>query len=271
VYSEEITLRARRGEVHFGGLVRALQVPGLPTATLWLDATMPQVLLRRHLLAATDRLVVDTGRCGHPRELLEIQRCADLTAGGQPVADLGWLRLGSFRLLFAGLFDAPVGGAPLRRARRVAIHHHEGSQGSALLLAAWLAATLNWLPAAAAPVTAPDGTLSFRFDRAERGASSDAVEVVLRPSKGECGTSGIVALELVAAGATGEDELYAVRRKEQNHATLTMPIAPDRTVKLDSRRDAELCVAALGPAGRDPLFVRCLALAARLVTSAGGA
>ena len=30
-----------------------------------------------------------------------------------PVADLGWLRLGSFRLLFAGLFDPPVGGAPL--------------------------------------------------------------------------------------------------------------------------------------------------------------
>jgi glucose-6-phosphate dehydrogenase assembly protein OpcA len=267
VYSEEITLRARRGEVHFGGLVRALQVPGLPTALLWLDATMPQALLRRHLLAGAERLVVDTGRCDRPRELLEIQSCADLTGGVQAVADLGWLRLANFRLLFAGLFDAPVGGAPLRRARRVTIHHRPDSQASALLLAAWLAATLDWLVGAAPPVSRPDGGLAFSFDRT---GAAGSVEVVLVPSPGECGTSGIVALELMATGPDGTgEELYAVRRTEQNHATLTLPIAPDRSVKLDSRRDAELCVAALGPAGRDPLFVRCLSLAARLVTSVG--
>jgi glucose-6-phosphate dehydrogenase assembly protein OpcA len=270
VYSEEITLRTRRGDLHFGGLVRALQVPGLPTATFWLDATMPEALLRRQLLAATDRLVVDTGRCGPARDLLAIQTCADLAAGGKPVADLGWLRLASFRLLFAGLFDAPVGGAPLRRARKVTIHHHPEAQASALLLAAWLAATLDWLLGSSPAVARPDGGLSFRLDRAARGAPSGSVEVVLEPSSGECGTSGIVALELVAEGASGGgDEVYAVRRTEQNHATLTLPIAPDRTVKLDSRRDAELCVAALGPGGRDPLFVRCLSLAARLLTSAG--
>lgn len=273
VYSEEVTLRARRGDVHFGGLVRALQIPGLPTATFWLDATMPEALLRRQLLAATDRLVVDTGRCGFPSELLAIQACADLAGPGKPVADLGWLRLGNFRLLFAGLFDAPVGGAPLRRALRVTIQHHPDAQASALLLAAWLAATLDWLLSASAPVRRPDGGLSFRFDRAERGAAPDSVEVTMAPSPGECGTSGIVALELVAAGPPGSEaveELYAVRRTEQNHATLTLPIAPDRTVKLDSRRDAELCVSALGLSGRDPLFVRCLSLAARLVTSAEG-
>lgn len=270
VYSEEITLRSRRGEVHFGGLVRALQIPGLPTATLWLDATMSQALLRRQLLAGADRLVVDTGRCDRARELLEIQGCADLTGGVQAVADLGWLRLANFRLLFAGLFDAPVGGAPLRRAKRVTIHHRPDSQASALLLAAWLAATLDWLVGSAPPASRPDGALAFSFDRANVGGSAGAVEVVLVPSPGECGTSGIVALELVAAGPDGAtEEVYAVRRTEQNHATLTLPIAPDRSVKLDSRRDAELCVAALGPAGRDPLFVRCLALAARLVTSVG--
>jgi hypothetical protein len=38
-------------------------------------------------------------------------------------------------------------------------------------------------------------------------------------------------------------------------------------MKLDSRRDAELVLAALGPAGRDPLCGRCLALASRLASS----
>jgi glucose-6-phosphate dehydrogenase assembly protein OpcA len=264
VYSEEITLRARRGESHFGSVVRALLLPGLPTATLWTDSAMPEALLRRQLLPSADRLVLDTGRCMRPRQLLEIQRCADLTGGRLPLADLGWLRLASFRLLFAGLFDAPVGGGPLQRARRVTIHHRAGAEASAFLLTAWLASTLDWLFAAAMP-TGPEGGPRFRFDRADKSGAGP-VEVELVSSPGECGTSGIVALELVADGAAGE-ELYAVRRTEQNHATLVLPMAPPRVVKLDSRRDAELCVVALGPAGRDPLYPRCLSLAARLAIS----
>lgn len=272
VYSEEITLRGRRGDVHFGALVRALVVPGLPTATLWTDASMSETLLRRQLMPATDRLVLDSGLCARPRQLVEVQRCADLAAPGkQTVADLGWLRLASFRLLFAGLFDAPVGGAPLQRARRVTIHHRPGAEASALLLGAWLASTLGWLFAAAEPAGAESGA-RFRFDRAAgQGPGAGSVEVMLASSPGECGTSGIVALELVAEGPNGqgEDELYAVRRTEQNHATLVLPIAPPRAVKLDSRRDAELCLAALGPAGGDALYLRCLALAARLAISSG--
>jgi glucose-6-phosphate dehydrogenase assembly protein OpcA len=267
VYSEEITLRGRRGDARFGSLVRALLVPGLPTATLWTDVTMPEALLRRQLLAATDRLVLDTGSCTRPRQLIEAQRCAELAGVGLPVADLGWLRLASFRLLFAGLFDAPVGGAPLDGARRVTIRHRAGAEPSALLLAAWLASTLGWLFSSAEPTSGSDEPgPRFRFDRADK----PPVEVALCLSPGECGTSGIVALELEATFG-GSEALFAVRRTQHNHATLTLPIAPPRVVKLDSRRDAELCVAALGPAGRDPLFVRCLALASRLASSGAAA
>jgi glucose-6-phosphate dehydrogenase assembly protein OpcA len=257
VYSEEITLRGRRGDSHFGSLVRALLLPGLPTATLWTDPTMPEGLLRRQLMAATDRLVLDTGACARPRQLIELQRCAEL-AGGLPVTDLGWLRLKNLRLLFAGLFDAPVGGGPLLGARRVTIHHRKGCESSALILTAWLASTLGWL-FSSAEAPAP-GEARFRFDRPAAGAS---VEIALLEDPGECGTSGIVGIELDA----GEDRVFAVRRSEQNHATLSSPIAPPRVIKLDSRRDAELCLAALGPAGRDPLFARCLALASRLAST----
>jgi glucose-6-phosphate dehydrogenase assembly protein OpcA len=259
VYSEEITLSGRRGDAHFGSLVRALLLPGLPTATIWSDVTLPEALLRRQLLAATDRLVFDTGTCGRPRQLIELQRCAEL-AGSVAVSDLGWLRLKSFRLLFAGMFDAPVGGGPLLAARAVTIHHRPGSEPSALLLAAWLASTLGWLFSAAEAGTAP-GELRFRFDRPDKEAASVAVS--LRATSGECGTSGIVGIELDA----GEGRLFCVRRTEQNHASLSSPIAPPRVIKLDSRRDAELALAALGPAGRDPLFARCLALASRLASS----
>ena len=45
---------------------------------------------------------------------------------------------------------------------------------------------------------------------------------------------------------------------------MQLPIAPPRAVKLDAYSDADICVAALGPRGRDPLFARCLAYAGRL-------
>jgi glucose-6-phosphate dehydrogenase assembly protein OpcA len=263
VFSEEITLSGPPGaEEHFGALVRALQIPGLPTATLWIDSTMPEVLLVRELLPATDRLVIDTGNCARPAHLLDAQRIAEHTRGAVTIADLGWLRLASFRLLFAGLFDPPVGGGPLRRARTVAIHHRAGADVSALLLAAWLGLMLGWRPAAAG-TSARGGGLAFRFDRPD-SPGAGPVEVTLASSPGECGTSGIVALELTAALDGGSEALYAVRRTAQNHAELTIPIAPPRVVKLDSRSDAELCVAALGPAGRDALLPRCLSYAARL-------
>jgi glucose-6-phosphate dehydrogenase assembly protein OpcA len=259
VYSEEITLSARRGDAHFGPLVRALLMPGLPTATLWTDPGMSEALLRRQLLPATDRLVFDTGACSRPRELIEIQRLAELAAT-VAVTDLGWLRLKSFRLLFAGLFDAPVGGGPLQVARAITIDHRAGCEASGLLLAAWLASTLGWMFAASGAPTSP-GELRFRFDRRDRAGA--IVEITLRPVEGECGTSGIVGIEL----DDGEAGIFSVRRGEKNHATLSSPIAPPRVVKLDSRGDAELCLAALGPAGRDPLYARCLALASRLASS----
>jgi hypothetical protein len=277
VYSEEITLAGRRGDAHFGPLVRALLMPGLPTATLWCDPTMPESLLRRQLLPVTDRLIFDTGACTRPRQLLELQRCAEL-AGAIPVSDLGWLRLKNFRLLFAGLFDAPVGGGPLLTARSVRIHHRPGAEPSALLLAAWLASTMGWLFSSAEGTPSSTVEARFYFDRPERPSSDKAspekpsaenssrasVEIVLCASPGECGTSGIVGIELDA----GNDRVFAVRRTEQNHATISSPIAPPRVMKLDSRGDAELAVAALGPAGRDPLFPRCLALASRLASFA---
>lgn len=264
VYSEEITLTGQGGgERHFGALVRSLLIPSLPTATFWIDSTTVDDLLTRELLPVSERLVVDTGQCVRARDLGAVYRLT--TAGQVLVADLGWLRLASFRTLFAGLFDPPVGGGPLAAAHRVTIHHRHDSVASALLLSAWLGSQLDWVPLGADP--APSGGLHLRFrpPATERAVAGDDITLDLRPSDGECGTSGIVSLELLADSASdGGDDVYRVIRTGGNHAELTIPIAPPRSIKLDSRSDAELCVAALGPQGRDPLLRRCLAYAARL-------
>jgi glucose-6-phosphate dehydrogenase assembly protein OpcA len=253
VYSEEITLVGPAGsEAHFGAMVRALQVPGVRTATLWMDAAMPTELLTRELLPVTRRLIVDTASCSGPLQLQDLDRLA-ARMHPRPVADLGWLRLSSFRLLFAGLFDPPVGGGPLRGATRLAVRHRSGGDVSAFLVVAWLGQLLGWEPLCSAQTS--DGGRRFDFDRPGGGL----VEAFVVPTAGACDQSAILAIEL----ASGSDA-YVVQREAIDQARLQLPIAPARAVKLDTYSDADICVAALGPRGRDPLFARCLAYAGRL-------
>jgi len=253
VYSEEISLVGPTGaEAHFGAMVRALQVPGVRTATLWMDATMPSTLLVRELLPVTRRLIVDTASCTAPMHLQDLERLAARTQP-RPVADLGWLRLASFRLLFAGLFDPPVGGAPLGAATKLVVRHRPGGDVSALLIVAWLGQLLGWRPLRSAET--PDGGLRFDLERANGGS----VEAFVVPGHGACDESAILAIEL----ASGRDE-YVVTRDKIDEAHVRLPIAPAKAVKLDAYSDADICVAALGPRGRDALFARCLEYAGRL-------
>ena len=253
VYSEEITISGpASAERHFGALVRALQVAGVPTAVFWLDPAAPESLLSRELLSVTDRLVFDTTACLRPEQLFDVERIA---TGAQPlpISDMGWLRLGGLRALFAGLFDPPVGGAPLVHARRITIEHVPGCDPSALLLLAWIGVQVGWRPLRAAQTT--DGGVRFDFARAGQPVAGHLI-----PAKGACGRSGILGVTV----ETGQGDRYAIRRTALDQALLQIPGVPPRPVKLDSPSDAELAVAALGSRGRDPLFIRCLSYARQL-------
>ncbi len=200
VYAEEITLTGEGGEAderHFGALLRSLQIPSLPTATLWFDPAPADSLLSNELLPVSDRLVIDTGRCTGARELAALCRLG--TINRVEVGDLGWLRLAGFRLLFAGLFDPPVGGGPLLAATHFEIEHRSPRLASALLLTAWLGVQLGWRPLDAAPGSDRGTGIRLRFAAAQgRDGREATVTVDLRPSPGECGTSGIVSLTLGA-------------------------------------------------------------------------
>jgi glucose-6-phosphate dehydrogenase assembly protein OpcA len=253
VYSEEITIAGPSAAAgHFGALVRALQVAGVPTATFWLDPTAPESLLTRELLSVTNRLVFDTTACVRPQQLFDVERLSTATQP-LPIADLGWLRLGALRAMFAGIFDPPVGGAPLVQAARVTIHHRAGSDAGALLLLAWIGVMLGWRPLRAAQTS--DGGVRFDFARAGQPVAGHLV-----PANGACGRSGMFGIEVT----THAGERYAIRRTAIDQAELRTPGVPPKPVKLDSPSDAELAVAALGSRGRDPLFARCLSYARQL-------
>ncbi len=268
ISSEEITLTARgAGVEHFAPLARALTAPGLPTALLWIDDPPARGRLMRQLLMLSGRLVVDTGVVSGDGDLASLHQLAGLAQAR--VADLGWLRLESFRLLFAGLFDPPVGGAPLRAPGRITIHHQARRAASALLFVGWLACQLGWTRPEARDSRSGDGrheARRFRFSMP--GGARMEVDLVAAPTTDggtlpeAAGTAGVVAVELDTGGAG-----FAVRRTAGNRAELCLPVAPPRSVKLDSRSRMELCVEALRPRGHDPLFAGALAFAADLVAA----
>lgn len=253
IRSEEITLTGRgAGADHFPSLVRALLVPDLPTVVLALEDLPARTRGSWELVTLSDRLIIDTGHCRSQADLTALHGL--LRLAGRPAIDLGWLRLSSLRLLFAGLFGPPVGGAPLRQASRLVCHRRPDRTLPALLLVGWFADRLGWHDAQVRRSKQP-GAGSFRFSRPD----GEPVDVDLLPRDGEGGTNGICRLELRCG-----DRIFWFERKSSNTAELGDPIAPSRTVRLDPRGQVELCRAALGTAGSDPLFGAAFDAAAAL-------
>ncbi len=199
VYSEEITLVGpTSAEAHFGALVRALQVAGVPTATFWMDPAMPESLLARELLPVTDRLVVDTADLHAARSSCSTSS-ACRRAG--PAAARRRSRLAAARrasALFAGLFDPPVGGGPLR-SRDAADGPPPRGQRRQRALARRLAR-------AAARAGGRCGSAQTLGRRACGSISSrrrrQPSRPLLVPADGPCGRSGILAIELTTGAAT---------------------------------------------------------------------
>ena len=253
VGSEEVTLLARgKGREHFPSLVRALRLPDLPTALVWCGAPPRDARPLEELLEGVDRMIVDTGDLSSALELVDLAQLVHLSHEVE-LADLGWLRLGSVRLLLASFFDPPVGAEPLLKASRVHLDCARHGAATAVLLLGWLACRLSW-------------------GRPEKGKDQNGVRCwsVARPG-------GRVTLEVgVRDVEAGRDGIYQLRIESESGLTFSITDAghdalelkgsglPTRVLAAPERSDAELLVAALGLRGRDPMFGHALACAAEL-------
>ncbi len=260
--SEEITIEARgRGLDHVASLLRALQVPDIPTATIFCGAPPSDAAAMRGLLGGTDRVIVDSANARGSGGLAKLAHVADVVEGGL-LADLDWLRLAPMRYVLAGVFDEPMGAQPLFALKRVRIECTMRGIPGALLLLGWLASRLSW----GAP---------------ERLADRDVYPTATRPSPGagwnvpRHAGSVRVDVELVdksdrKSGVRGiflESETgLKVQVKEAQHGALEVqcPGLAPRVVAADEHNDHELLVAALGTRGRDKLYATALHRAVEL-------
>ena len=122
-------------------LVQPLISPELPCWVWWNSSLDEAPEVMAALASGNRRLVVDSS-LGDPR------RCLDLlvarVGAGQPINDLYWMRLRSWRESLAMVFDPPSRRDALNHVVQLDLDVEGDNPVKGLLLAAWLADRLGW-------------------------------------------------------------------------------------------------------------------------------
>ena len=259
VSTEEIRLTGYgdAGGKHFPALVRALLVPDLPVALVWLGALPHRGRLLGQLLNLSDRILVDTQTGGGENALTDMKALVEETQAY--FIDLGWMRLNPVRYLLAGLFDPPGQAELLQKVESLRVEAAPAGRNTGLLMLGWLLSRLG-APSVKVAETGC-GSDDWRWN-AKPGASGNnggyAVEFSVR--EGEGGHDGLLAVEIRAGG-----KLFALYQVDALHVALESPLRNEQRLPLYGWSDPELLVAGLSGPGTDPLYAEALQSAARLV------
>lgn len=244
--TEEITIEARgKGSDHVPSLLRALHVPDIPTAALFVGPPPTDASRVRGLVVGADRVIVDSARLTPAGRLPKLSSLAGLV-DGPVVADLNWLRLAPLRYVLAGVYDPPVDAQALFKLKRVKVKCTERGLSGALLLLGWLASRLSW---GAPERIADQDPPSWEVPRAGGKVRVD-VDLVEASSR----HSGLGCVQLESEGGMKVVVGEAPGGSVDVQATGCAP----RVVAADEHLDHELLVAALGARGRDKLYATAL-------------
>lgn len=242
--TEEITIesRGKDGGEHIPSLIRALQVPDVPTALWWAGAPPTDPSAVRILLSGVDRLVFDTAQLPHTGALSRLAHVGGLL-DGLLLTDLNWLRTASLRSVLASLFDPPVGSQPLSRLKRVRLESTPRGVPAAQLFLGWLASRLAW----GAPERIETGQLGWRIP--VRGDGSVRVDIETHKVS-TTRDSGLRAVHL----ETTQGENFSLVDVGGGGVEATSPNISRRTLQAAELPMEQLLVAALGSRGRDRLY-----------------
>ena len=122
-------------------LVQPLIAPDLPCWVWWNSSLDEAPDVMAALATGPRRLVVDSS-LGDPRRCLDL--LVDRIEAGQPINDLNWLRLRSWRESLAMVFDPPSRRDALNHVVQLDLDVEGTNPVKGLLLAAWLADRLGW-------------------------------------------------------------------------------------------------------------------------------
>jgi glucose-6-phosphate dehydrogenase assembly protein OpcA len=269
------TVRVTTGtqrEVSLASIASPLLLPELPTFLYWPGGTLVGSPLFEELLPIADRLIIDSSLLEEQEaSLREIGRIV-ANQRGPVVGDFAWRRLTPWRSLLAQFFDHPDALQELDRIEEVELigrlPGRNGQSGltATLLLAGWLASTLDWR-APGPMVRAKDGwRVTLRC-----GSGADEREVVLRIRlKAQIRSPGrILSVMLRSDDDAPQPALFRVERVSRDMVRTYSefggrpPVA--RGVPAGIFNDSDLLSKELASLGRDTIYESALRCAVTLM------
>jgi glucose-6-phosphate dehydrogenase assembly protein OpcA len=244
--TEEVTVEARgkSGVDTIPGIIRALQVPDVPTALWWAGPPPTDPSAVRILLSGVDRLVFDTSMLPGDGGLSKLAHVGGLL-DGLVLTDVNWLRTGGWRSVIASLFDPPIGADPLSRLKRVRIEATQKGVPAAKLMLGWLASRLAW----GTPERTEAGQLAWRVP-----ARADSLRADIDTNK--VTTERATGIRAIHFETTTGDRYSLVDAPNLGPGGLegAIPGSSGRTLQAHENPVEQLLVAALGSRGRDRLY-----------------
>lgn len=260
---EQITLKAHgKFVVELPSAAVPLLVSDLLTFIYWRDALSPSDEVFRKLLAAADRLVIDSLEFREP--VSELVRTNDLfqqeALRNVGVSDLNWERLTLWRALLADFYDVPEYQSELDRIDSVRVEYVGNESQTpippqALLIVAWLATRLGWT------LAATDSYESFTFAAAGRTIAVELNQV----AAGARQPGRLVNVELSAGVAS-----FAVARSEDNahilaEARIRSKVKRGRILQVRNRSVAQLLSREMEILSNDRIYQNAIAMVGRMI------
>lgn len=268
---EEITLSAAGEFVsELPSAAIPLLIPDLPVFLWWRDVLRLEEKLFEKLLAAGDRLIIDSADFQDtPRDLAALARV--LAAGANEttgVSDINWERLTPWRTSLANFYDVPNYREELDRINRVRIEYvGQGSSSEfvaaqALLIAGWLSSRLGWK---FLELTSPEPDLGICFqlrndDRQINIELNPSQETGLKPGR-------ILRVELESSGERSAS--FVVNRSEdgeylETSAKIGVQRCPGRRVRFRNLSTVQLLSREMEILGGDKIYEEAILLAEHL-------
>lgn len=272
VCTEEILIHLG-GELaqHLASTVAPLLIHDLPVVLWWPDDVPFGSPVLEELVAASDRLFVDSGSFrGDGVERLT--GMARILRSGTAVHDIAWMRLVLWRELFAGLFDHPLLQPELRTIAGVRIDiARPGSVirlSRAALFAGWLCAMLDWKVVKPLSID-PDGVFRGQLRSGKRELPVE-IRPVGAPAGGALRTAGsLVRAEVEAGRARSMLRVRVTRQSDHLLGTADWNGAQvaRRAARLEPFEEMPFLAEALDRTGRDRVFEAAVDRAVKLTAN----
>jgi len=264
---EEVTLKASgKFVIELPSAAVPLLVSDLSTFLYWRDNLDVSDEVLKKLLAATDRLVIDSAEFKEP--LVELNQTNNLlhqqTDEDIGVSDLNWERLTIWRALLADFYDVRVYQRLLDQIELVRIDYvepeseKESVAPQALLIAGWLASRLGW-------------TLNPRTNESFNFTASSGRTVCVELNRTAVGTRKPGRLVSVELGIVHESPVsFVVERSEDNslilaEARVGSEVKRGRVLPVRNRNTAQLLAREMEIPSRDRVYQEAVVMAARMI------